>query len=65
MSQAKTTVAKDDAAPVSPVAAAPSDDAKSSNSTEVKDLTTSLKQLSQQRRMLRQVQITYARIKKS
>lgn len=67
MSQAKPTVAaKDEAAPVSPVAAATSDDAKSSQSnTEVKELMTSVKQLSQKRRMLRQVQITYSRIKKS
>ena len=66
MSQAKTTVAKDEAAPVSPVpAAAASDDAKSSHSAEVKDLTAALRQLSQQRRMFRQVQMTYNRIKKS
>lgn len=67
MSQAKNTVvAKDEAAPVSPVAAAASDDAKSSHSnSEVKELMTSLKQMSQKRRILRQVQITYARIKKS
>ena len=45
MSQAKPTVAaKDEAAPVSPVAAATSDDAKSSQSnTEVKELMTSVK----------------------
>lgn len=66
MSLAKTAHAKDEAAPVSPVAAtAVSDDAKSSNSNEVKELQTSIRQLSQQRRMLRQVQVTYSRIKKS
>jgi len=55
MSQAKNTVvAKDEAAPVSPVAAAASDDAKSSHSnSEVKELMTSLKQMSQKRRILR------------
>jgi len=67
MSQAtKTTVAKDEAAPVNTVPAADaSDDAKSSHSTEVKDLTAALKQLSQQRRMIRQVQINYSKIKRS
>ena len=45
MSQAKPTVAiKDEAAPISPVAAAVSDDAKSSQSnSEVKELMTSIK----------------------
>lgn len=48
MSLAKTAHAKDEAAPVSPVAAtAVSDDAKSSNSNEVKELQTSIRQLSQ------------------
>jgi len=65
MSQAKTTVSKDEAAPLSPIPATASDDAKSSHSTEVKDLNTTLRQLSQQRRMLRLVQINYNRIKKS
>lgn len=57
-------VSKDEAAPVSPVAATHDDAKSSSSNTEVKELTASLRQILSRRRMLRSVQITYRRIKK-
>ena len=63
MSATKQTAIKDEAAPVSPVAG-PSDDAKSTQS-EIKELIASLKSLTQKRRVFRQVQLNYIRIKKS
>ena len=62
MSNTKQTAIKDEAAPVSPVAR-PSEDAKSQS--EIKELIASLKSLTQKRRVFRQVQLNYTRIKKS
>ena len=61
-------VAKEEeaAAPVSPPVA-DNDDAKSSksNSNEIKELVASLKELTQKRRVFRQVQLNYSRIRKN
>lgn len=66
MSKPQSTMNKDEAAaPASPaVERHNSDDAKSTNS-EVKELITAIKNLSQKRRVFRQVQLNYIRIKKS
>jgi len=68
MSETKTIAieeaAAEKAAPESPPSDR-SDDAKSAVSSEVKDLLSSLKDLSSKRRAFRQVQLRYATIKKS
>lgn len=64
MSTTNQTTIKDEAAPASPVAVSPSDDAKS-NQSEIKELINSLKNLTQKRRVFRQVQVNYVRIKKT
>ena len=65
MSTTNQTATKDEAAaPVSPVAEVNSDDAKS-NKSEIKDLRATISNLSQKRRVFRQCQINYIRIKKS
>jgi hypothetical protein len=64
MSAINQTAIKDEAAPASPVAIPQSDEANS-NQSEIKELVASLKNLTQKRRVFRQVQVNYIRIKKT